>query len=149
MAATPQIPDFDAAGFREGIRLAMTVGLPTETAAQPVFFMPTEFTPTAYTDQEGVPLNPAYRPTAPTPTTKTGVDCAIEYVDSAGKIESFGVLVPSKVILTLLDEEYEQVKGFSYVAIGGTKYFYRSTETPLGLVSVGIWRVHCVADDEG
>ena len=54
-----------------------------------------------------------------------------------------------RVALTLLDEEYDQVKGFAYVVIGGNKYHYQRTAPPQGLVSVGIWTIYARTDDEG
>jgi len=128
----------------------MTVGLPVDPEEAPVFFMPQgEVTTDDPADQEGVPFSPTgVRTVVPRPKIQ-GVKCSIEYVDGVGKLENFGLISPSRVILTLLDEEYAQVKGFEFVVIGGNRYWYKRTETPKGLVSVGIYRVHCQAEDEG
>lgn len=145
--ATGAISGFDAEDFRNNIRIAMTVGLPPDTSDQPLFVFPSAVANTEPADDEDVPFDSAARPTVTTPTSKQ-VPCAIEYVDAAGKVENFGVIVPSKVMLTLLDEDYEQIKGFSYVVIGGDRFYYSKTETPLGLDSVGIWIVHATAEDD-
>lgn len=149
MADDTRLAGFDADAVRTGLRLAMQVGLPVDAASQPVFYMPPTSSSTGATDAEGVPFDPAARRTFVAPTAVRNVKCAIEYVDGEGKLENFGVIVPARVILTLLDEEYARVKGFAYVVIGGSRYFYRRTEVPRGLVSIGVFKVHCVSEDEG
>lgn len=148
MASDPQIRGFDADAVRKGLRLAMTVGLPPVGRDQPTFFFTQEFLATEAVDHEGVPFDPTYRPTL-LPRVSRKVTCSIEYVDGEGKLTGFGVVAPTKVVLLLLDVDYAQVKGFEFVAIGGIKYFYRRTETPKGLVSVGLFKVHCTSEDEG
>lgn len=149
MASSPQIRGFNANAVRAGLRTAMTVGLPPLASEQPVFYMPrTMDAPTQNVDSEGVPFNPSYAPTFDPPVTHK-VPCAIEYVDGEGKLTGFGVVAPTKVVLTLLDEDYQTVKGFEYVAIAGVRYWYRRTENPKGLISVGLYKVHCQSEDEG
>lgn len=150
MATDPRIANFDADAVRAGLRLAMQVGLPPETEDQPVFVMPTTVAgdPGHRLDAQGTPFNADYRPPRSASIGKR-VPCAIEYADGEGKIENFGIVVPSRVVLTLLDQDYQQIKGFAYCVIGGNKYHYSRTETPQGLVSVGVFRVHCTSDDEG
>lgn len=148
MAGDPRIQGFKADEVRAGLRLAMTVGLPPVTSSQPVFYMPRTETATESVDSEGVPFRADYNPTRSPPVTHQ-VPCAIEYRDGEGKLESFGVISPTKVVLTLLDEDYQVIVGFEYVVIGGTRFFYRRTETPLGLVTVGLFKVHCASEDEG
>lgn len=148
MADDPQIRGFDADKVRKGLHLAMQVGLPPVVENRPTFFMPRIETATSDVDSEGVPFNPSYRPTY-TVRKQVRVPCAVEYVDGEGKLTGFGITMPTKVILTLLDVDMVQVKGFEYVVIGGNRYFYRRTETPRGLVSIGLFKVHCAAEDEG
>jgi hypothetical protein len=150
MADTPQISGFNPDEVRAGLRLAMQVGLPVTPVDQPTFyFEQTVTTDGAHkVDSGGTPYLPTYRPTVVQgPGIK--VPCAVEYVDGEGKIIAFGTIVPARVKLTFLDQDYAKVKGFWFVAIGGTKYFYKRDEPPLGLVSVGIHIVHCMAEDEG
>lgn len=150
MATDPQIDGFNADEVRAGLHLAMQVGLPTDVADQPTFVFPAGVLSTGdRRDAEGTPFDFRITKTKAGQDTTFQVPCAIEYSDGDGKIENFGIIVPSKVILTLLDVDYDIVKGFSYCVIGGNRYFYRRTETPLGLVSVGVYRIHCQSDDEG
>lgn len=148
MASTPSIANFDANAVRAGLRLAMQVGLPVVTSDQPTFFLPTVITgdDEHSLDSQGTPYDPDYEPTRTTPAAKK-VPCAVDYQDQAGVLGAGGVINTASVVLTLLDEDYAKVKGFAYVVIGGIRYNYQETEKPTGLVSVGVWVVHCLADD--
>jgi hypothetical protein len=150
MASTPEIANFDATKVRAGLRLAMQVGLPVMAGDQPTFFMPTTVTADgAHTlDQRGTPFDPAYRPTRAQPAG-IQVPCGMDYKDAAGNLVAAGSVSATGIVLTLLDEDYAQVKGFAYVVIAGVKYNYQRTDRPQGLVSVGIYTVHVLADDEG
>jgi hypothetical protein len=150
MATDPSVGDFNPDDVRAGLRLAMMIGLPVDSGDQPTFYMPMDVTDDGAhnLDQNGTPFNSSYRPVRSVPTTKR-VPCGVEYQDAEGILESWGSTTPSKAVLTLLDLDYRAIRGFSYVVIGGVKYEYRSTETPKGLVSVGIYKVHVASDDQG
>jgi len=151
MADDPQIIGFDATDVRNGLRLAMRVGMPPLDAEQPVFFMPrVEQAQTEAVDANDVPFDPDYTPVRQPPDKKTGITCAIEYFDGQGtKLEGLGIVAATKVVLTLLDEEWAEVEGFEFVVISGLRFFYRRVETTKGLVSVGLYKVHCAAEDQG
>lgn len=150
MASSSSIPNFDADAVRAGIRLAMQVGLQISSTDQPTFYMPVTVTGdgTHALDANGVPFSASYTPTKSTRVTHQ-VPCAVEYHDGDGKIASFGIMVPAKVVLTLLDEDYAVIKGFEYVVISGNRYFYSRTQPQVGLVDVGVWTIHCLSEDEG
>lgn len=147
MADDPALAGFDADAVRTGLRLAMTVGMPPGTADQPTFYMPAVETTADVVDPEGVPFLPSGQRTF-APRISHQVPCGVEYQDGPGKLENFGTIVPSKVVLTLLDEDYDVIEGFEFVVISGTRFFYRRTEPQKGLVSVGIWRIHCASEDQ-
>jgi hypothetical protein len=150
MALDPRIEGFDADAFRDGIWTAMAVGLPPELEDQPAFVIPAAVVDTGdERDVDGVPFDYTKDQAKVGEDTVTQVPAAIEYFDADGILTNFGAIAASKVVLTLLDEDYEAIKGFSYVVIGGNKYAYQRTEPPMGMVDVAIWRVHCRSDDEG
>lgn len=150
MALDPRIEGFDSEAFREGIHIAMSVGLPPELSDQPTFVTPAPVVDTGVDrDESGVAFDWQEPRTKAAADTATQVPAAIEYFDADGQLANFGSMSASKVVITLLDEDYELVKGFSYVIIGGNKYTYERTEPPLGMVDVAIWRIHCRTDDEG
>lgn len=146
MAGTP--PGFDADAVRAGLRFAMEFGLPSEAVDQPTFFMPVVSTTSDEVDAEGVPYDPGATLTTGTAVRKR-VDCAVEYIDGEGKIETFGILNPSKIKLTLLDEEFAQIDGFYYVVIKGQKYYYQRSEPPIALGTVDVHTIYCRSSDEG
>lgn len=145
------LPGFDPDEVRDGIRLAMQVGLPVEPADQPTFVFAPTYAPLAGSDAEGTPFDWRVGRDVPEAPARAAVKrpCAIEYSDGSGGVEAVGTVYSSRLILTLLDEDYEAVKGFTHVLIGGNSYTYELTEPPMGLISVGVWRIHVRADDEG
>ena len=147
MAGT--IEGFDADEVRAGLRIAMGVGLPVDTADQPLFCFPVTPVASTATDSSGTPFDWQSGRNDNAVAAPVHVPCAMEYTDASGGTGAFGVVSPSHILLTLLDEDFEQVKGFDRVIIGGNVYFYQRTLAPLGLVSVGIWQVLVRTDDEG
>ena len=126
----------------------MEFGLPPETEDKPTFVFQAEDETTAQVDDEGVAYDPSASVTKGVGASYQ-VKCAIEYIDGDGKIESFAVLAPSKVKLTLLDEEYATVEGFWYCVIKGQKYYYQRTEPPVALGTVSVYTIYCRSEDEG
>lgn len=146
--ATPVPSGFSAANVIAGLHKAMAFGAPNEDSDQATFVMPqTILSTTGPLDDENVPFNPSVTPVKSTISRRT-VPCAYEYVDAQGKIENLGIINPSRVKITLLDDDYQEVKGFDYVVIGGQKYLYRKTEPPVALGSIDVWTVYCQAEDE-
>jgi hypothetical protein len=141
---------FDAAAFRDGIHLAMAMGLPPAVEDQPTFHFPQPRTYGVPVDEEGVPYDPTAQPlplaSGLRPAVK--VPCAVEYFDVFGEIITFGIVTPSRVVLTLLDTEFVQVDGFTHVDIGQERYVFRHWETPLGLFEVGVRRAWCLNENE-
>jgi hypothetical protein len=88
-----------------------------------------------------VPFDPHATVTNVTPAP-VKVDCAIEYFDAENQPTDFGLLAPTRISITMLDDAYEKVKGCAYVVIAGDRYDYRRTEPPVGLFDVGVWTMH-------
>lgn len=145
--AGPTPAGFDRNAVLAGLRTAMQFGAPSNVADRATFFMPRVYSTTESVDDLGVPFDPDVRPVASSPVKHT-VPCAIDYVDAQGKLENFGIIVASKIIITLLSPDYDTVEGFEYVVIAGQKYLYRKTEPPVALGTLDVWTVHCQAEDE-
>lgn len=133
--------------FRAGIRLAMTMGLPPEEADQPAFQLPSTVTNTAPADDDEVPFDPSAKPVVTRPPL-IRVPCAVDYVDAAGKVVDFGVIQPSRALLTFLDVDYAKVKGFEWVLLGGDRFWYSKTPPPMGMGAVGVVQVYVKAEDD-
>lgn len=148
------IPGFPADEFRAGIRLAMRMGLPVEEARQPQFVTVPAGTgiATVAVDANGVPWDPSVAPEAPEDVA-VRVLCAFEQRDPAQANEDFGTRQPSAYRITLLDEEYAQIEGFTYVNIwptltgGPVRYFYRKVVQQPSLDVVGVWQIECSTED--
>lgn len=145
------LPGFNADEVRAGLRLAMGVGLPPVEADQPLFVWDAPPEITEEEDPGGIPFAWDAAPATPVvaPKAPRREPCAIEYLDAAGELHPFGPTASTRLVLTLLDEEYERVRGFSRVIIGGNEYLYERTAVPLGLNNIGIWQIHVRTDDEG
>lgn len=137
---------FDARAFRQNIRFVMAMGAPPSEGEQATFYFPSQLVYNANTDAEDVPFDPNATVTRVIPPS-VRVPCAVEYKDVNGELTDFGVITPSKASITLLDEDYAQVKGCAYVVLRGEKFAYRSTEYPTGLFDVGVYVMHFVAED--
>lgn len=139
-------PGFNASEIIAGLHEAMAFGEPTRTSDKATFVSFTDPSTSVARDDDGVPFDTAERPTR-TPKSLQ-VPCAVEFVDRADQAETFGVMQATRIKVTLLDPDYQKVKGFKYVVIGGDRYNYRLTEPPVALGSIDVWTVHAVAEDE-
>jgi hypothetical protein len=148
-------PGFDAAAARQGILNAMAFGEPTRTEDKAWFYFPKTVSSDVGTpaDQDDIPFDPDVTVTGETTTDskpRQQVSCAVEYVDAGAVLgpETFGGVRASRIKITLLDTEYQQIKGFSFVVAGGDKYVHDSTEPPVALGTFDVWTVHATAEDE-
>lgn len=141
-AIKAQVPTNDVIA---GIHQAMAIGVPSKPEDRATFFIPSD-TVDPGEDEEGVPYNPDVRPTS-TPD-KVVVPCALDYVDGTELASNFGVVQASKVVITLLDPDYQKVKGFDFVVVAGNRYYYRKTEPPVALGNLDVWTVHVQAEDQ-
>mgnify|MGYP001579973849 CR=1 FL=1 len=140
-------PTFDADEFRQSIHAVMNLGAPPQTGDQVVFYFARSLVYNTPVDDENTPFDPAATVTEG-PGQSVTVPCAIEYTDREGEPVPFGMVTATKLAVTLLDEDYDQVKGCAYVVAGGDKYLFRRTVPPVGLYSVGVYTMIFVAENE-
>lgn len=101
-------------------------------------------------DQEGVPFDPT--PGKRTVTEEQlGTD--VQYSAKVGggstiKTE-FGEIIPTSLKITLLEPEYQQVKGFDYVKSGNVKYYYRDSEPVQALGTIDVHVINVETPQEG
>ena len=132
----------------EGLKKAMGFGEPTRAQDKVTFYFNVRSEHSGPVDEDGVPFDPAERTVNLREDDAVVVDCAVEYQDRAPKAETFGVMVPARVILTLLDPDWQQVKDFAYVKAGGDLYHRSTVEPPIALGSIDVWSVICTAEGE-
>lgn len=138
-------PGWDEDRVKEGLYKAMGFGEPTRTQDQAAFHIPQPGDPVAG-NTEGVPWDPSVKRNRKGLTKR--VSCAIEFQDTLGQTVSAGDIQATQIVVTLLDPEYQQVKGFDYVVAGGDKYYYRLTDPPVALGSIDVWTVRARSLDE-
>lgn len=140
-------PGFNAAEFRDAIHFAMQMGAAPDEAEQVQFGFASVLTFNGTADGDNVPFDPAATVTSVAPPL-VHVDCAVEYFDAENQPTNFGLMAPTRLAITLLDEEYDQVKEASYVLVHGDRYDYRRTQPPQGLFDVGLYVMHFTAQSE-
>lgn len=144
--------DFDAVGFRAQIRAAMTMGLPVDPAERPTFHFPRSRVH-AVADLGGAPFD--WRAGVDTSAEGPGglrdpiqVPCAWETAKGGEDYTAVGEFNTDEALLTVLDVDFELVRGFSWVALGGNRYDYSRELPPRGLFDVTVHQVIVIARDE-
>jgi hypothetical protein len=139
---------FNAAEFRDAIHFAMQLGAAPDAGERVTFHLPKQLVyNTVAVDGANVPFDPAATVTMTSPDPIL-VDCAVEYFDSENQPTNFGLMAPTRLAVTLLDVDYEQVKECAYVVVHGDRYDYRRTEPPAGLFDVGLYTMHFTSQSE-
>lgn len=138
---------FNGNEFRNAIRFVYDMAAPPVAEEQATFYGESTLVYTGSVDDEQVPFDPS-RTVVRQPSPGVKVACGIEYFDTEGQAVVFGTVTPSRIAITLLDEEYVQVKDSTYVVVAGEKYLYRRTEPPSGLFDVGLYTMHFTAENE-
>jgi hypothetical protein len=158
--------DFDGDQFRNAIRFAMQMGTPPEVGKRASFV----FKSTGRTywkdagvddagdprtiqqmsprlDRDGKPLDPTIQVINTAPVIKT-VDCVVEITRADADELPVGNFRPTKATVTLLDEQYDQVKGCRELLFNGDRYLYGYEPEGLGLFDVGVNTIIFYATDE-
>ncbi len=146
---------FNQTEFEEGIRFAMTMGLPVEVDDRLTWHWndektylpqddnrePYNWTASPVTDVPGNPMQPSgslqvlYALEATNASSSYTVDTA------------FGQFDPTKISITLLDAEYQQVKTADYLTMKRTTYDISFVAPPMALFSSPVWIVYAEARD--
>lgn len=84
------------------------------------------------------------------PTGTLIVDYALEFsaASSVAGQSDVGRFDTSRIVVTLLDEDYEQVREADFAMIGRVRYDITFTGPPLGMFDVTVFQVYMQARDE-
>ena len=142
-------PAFDAGAFRTAIRDAMNMGLPANVSERATFKWNVERTFNT-ADPAGNPYDWGTTPATTTTHPDVQIPVAVEYTSRASEsgANAIGQFDPSRVTLTILDEDYALVEGANEVLLGGNSYLVRYVAPPLGLFEVTVYQVFAEARDE-
>lgn len=170
-------PRFNEAQFRDGIHFAMRMGAATwpEGKAGVTFHFKAKRSyqfpnGSAYSgpwDQEGRPLHPDVKTVLVRPQPLTIEEVAVEFEDARPEELPVGVKIPTRVVLTMLDSEYQAIKDrAATVVIGGVqqqtgeefaheieladtdRYRIAYRKAPLALFGVGVRQLVAYALEE-
>lgn len=138
---------FDKESVMQGLYIAMEFGAPNAVSDRATFYMPRSSTVSGNTNDKGVPFNPSSHQTF-SPLVKKVVPCAVEYFDTRGKVMDLGMLIPSKIKLTILGPDFLKIQGFEYVVISGLRFFYSHREPVIGMGGIDVYTVYARSEDE-
>jgi hypothetical protein len=151
---------FDETSFRYAIRETMLMGMP-ETVADRLMWVwerdrtyipddptgdPYDWSSPAATDVAGnATLTDPGTPLPQTLVVPYAFEFAARTASTAGTV--FGEIDTSRMVVTLLDTDYDQINTADYAMYAGTKYRIRFEAPPQGLFGVTVWTVHLEAED--
>ena len=146
-------PDFNASEFSDAIKQTMRMGMPSDPDEQLVWHInpvvsfsyqdpaikPYDWSATPVVDQPGDPDHP---------TGIVSVDYALEFAASGGGETEVGRFDQSRLTVTVLDLDFEQIKNADYAKIGNVYYDIKFIGPPTGLFDVTVYTIYLVARDE-
>lgn len=146
---------FDASVFRTAIRNAMVMGLPTATEERATFKWKVR-RDYEVADSNENPFNWSSTPDVTTTYPDIQVTCAVEFFSKGGDTQGtrVGELDVSRIIITLLDEEWEEVllngddNVPDFVQMDDAEYKVLFVGPPIGLFDVTVYQVFIQAIDE-
>ena len=147
---------FDSQGFRNAIGFAMQMGAPPDASRRAKFIKRSnlrtfwkdgeELTAPPRMGRNNEPLDPDIEVRIADPET-ISVDCAIE-VEAADADElPVGSFRPTKVVCTLLDDQYALVEGCKELVYNGDRYLYGYEPELVGLFDDGVHTIVVYALD--
>jgi len=150
IGARSSIASIPTDSIREVLRRTMVMGLPATVADRPTFYFEGEQS-YQLEDREGSPWDWTAVPVADTSASPIQVLCAYEFFSPLGRQGSFptevGEFNPTTVVVTMFEDEFAGVYGFTYVTIGSSsqKWYFRDWKPSVSLNDLTVYEVTCVA----
>lgn len=138
---------FDADKFRTAIRFVFTMAAPPEVEQQLIFGFAEDVSFTGPADGDAVPFDPS-APITRTVRTPLSRPCDVQFDRATDEITAFGVVIPAKITVTLLDEDYNDVQDATWVLVNGNRYLRHYEKPSYGLFDVGLHEMVFLAEDE-
>lgn len=138
---------FNGPVFRNAIRFVFEMAAPPLTGDQLMFHFTAAVAFAGFSDGDQVPFNPAEIVTRTIPPP-VSVPCDVEFTPAADTPTAFGTVVPAKIKVLLLDEDYLLVEDASYVVSNGDRYNRQFLPPSFGLFDVGLHEMMFVAENE-
>lgn len=144
------IAAIDTDMVREALRRTMVMALPNEQDDQPTFYFEREVD-WAQHDREGSPWDWSTAPVSETQSPPSQVLCAYEFFSPLGRQGAFytevGEFNPTTLVLTMFEDEFDEIFGFSYATIGPSdqRWYFRFWKPAIGLNDMTVYQVQCAA----
>jgi hypothetical protein len=138
---------FDPDLFRSAITSAMEMGLPQQVSER-VTFVWTPEKSFAVADLEGNPYDFSGSPQTVVEKNPVSVPVSVEFNASKPDGTAIGDFGETRVILTILDIHYEQVRGADKVLIDGDTFTVDYVGPPTGLFDVTVYTLYLVSVDK-
>lgn len=140
---------FSASDFRTNIRNTMLMGLPEDRALWPTFLWSVKRT-YASQDPAGKPYNFSARPVTEVTHDPVRVPVAVEFASNTTLSENLpaGIVETTKVIVTILDEDYAEVKSADTIQMDQSDYRISFVAPVVGLFDVTVYQLYCQTGDE-
>lgn len=151
--AVPTNPNFgagfDAAVFRDAIKSTMQMGSPNAVSEKVTFQWPTrlDYGVGVKLDPSGKPYTLGASVVADDTNPDVLIDCAVEFIDRTAVGTPIGEFNNPRVIITILDVDFESVRTATKATIGGNTYNIQYSR-PVGLFNVTVYEVFAQAVDE-
>lgn len=141
--------DFDADLFRDSIRQTMIMAKPNAVEERLTFVWTTK-KEYETNSPSGKPYSYNQEPDSVIAHDPVEAVCAVEFISRSaqGAGTPFGEVDAPRLILTLLDVDYELVEGADLVYMDGAEYKIDYVAPPMGLFTVTIYSVYCSSTDE-
>jgi hypothetical protein len=138
---------FNADAFRTAIRFVFEMAEPPEQERAVTFHFADTVAFNGPADGEQVPFDPAETivRTTPAPVRRP---CDVEFVKASDEPTAFGIVIPAKVKVTLLDVDYEDVKEATFIIVNGDRYLRHYEPPAYGLFDVGLHEMVFIAENE-
>jgi hypothetical protein len=140
---------FNPNTFRDAIRFVYTMAAPPDPDRQVVFhFEGTTSWSHPEIDSDNVPFDPTARKTTTVTKPPIKVPCQVESAEDNGDDTPFGTVIATRIIITLLDEDYAKVEDCTFVVFDGDKYIRELIAAPIGLFNVGLHSIVFIAEND-
>jgi hypothetical protein len=138
---------FPAATFRNAMRFVFEMAADPDTDNQLMFHFSTAITFLGHSDGDKVPFDPNSSVTRVV-KDPVKVPCDVQFITASDVPTSFGLVVPAKLKVTLLDEDFALVENAVYVTMNGDRYNRLIVPPSYGLFDVGLHEMVFQAENE-
>ncbi len=133
--------------FREKIRFVFEMAAPPQDERRLTFHFHEIVTYTGIADGDEVPFDPTV-PVTRVERPPITVPCDVTFQSAAEEQTAFGSVIPDRVKVLLLDEDFELVKDAAFVVVNGDRYNLYYEPPAFGLFDVGLHELVFQAEQE-